>query len=52
VLKALKRKKSLKEELMMITRLHVMYPSSLRVAKTLMKVAKRTTIPKMPLDKV
>ena len=36
---------------MMIRRLLVMYPSSLRVAKTLMNVAKRMTTPKMLLDK-
>ena len=52
MLKVLKRRRSLREDLMMITRLLVMYPSSLRVAKTQMKVAKKTTTPKMLLDKL
>ena len=50
--KDLKIKKNLREELIVITRLLVMYPSSLKVAKTLMREVKRTTILRMPQDRI
>ena len=50
--KDLKIKKNLREELIVITRLLVMYPSSSKVAKTQMKEVKRTTTLRTPQDKI
>ena len=50
--KVLKRMKNLREELIVITRLLVMYPSSSKVAKTPMRVVKRTTTLRTPQDRI